>query len=78
MLVRVILVDVNPKMIAAWKATFEENPEVDVVQGSMLEQQVSAWVSPTNGKGSMDGGLDAVIKKHFGGKIESAVQQEIK
>lgn len=78
MLVRVILVDVNPKMIAAWKATFEENPEVDIVQGSMLEQQVSAWVSPTNGKGSMDGGLDAVIKKHFGAKIEAAVQQEIK
>ena len=77
MLVRVILVDVNPKMVAAWKATFEENPEVDVLAGSMLDQQVSAWVSPTNRKGSMDGGLDAVIKKHFGPKIEQAVQKEI-
>ena len=77
MLVRVILVDVNPKMVAAWKATFEENPEVDVLAGSMLDQQVSAWVSPTNAKGSMDGGLDAVIKKHFGAKVESAVQKEI-
>jgi O-acetyl-ADP-ribose deacetylase (regulator of RNase III) len=77
MLVRVVLVDINPKMIAAWKATFEENPEVDVVQGSMLQQQVSAWVSPTNAKGSMDGGLDAVIKKHFGAKIEQSVQKEI-
>jgi O-acetyl-ADP-ribose deacetylase (regulator of RNase III) len=77
MLVRVVLVDINPKMIAAWKATFEENPEVDIVQGSMLAQQVSAWVSPTNAKGSMDGGLDAVIKKHFGAKIEQSVQKEI-
>jgi O-acetyl-ADP-ribose deacetylase (regulator of RNase III) len=77
MLVRVILVDVNPKMVAAWKATFEENPEVDVLSGSMLDQQVSAWVTPTNSKGSMDGGLDAVIKKHLGAKIESAVQKEI-
>ncbi|WP_394839081.1 macro domain-containing protein [Pendulispora rubella] len=77
MLVRVILVDVNPKMVAAWKATFEENLEVDVVAGSMLDQQVSAYVSPTNSKGSMDGGLDAVLKKHFGAKIESAVQKEI-
>lgn len=77
MLVRVILVDVNPKMVAAWRATFEENPEVDIVQGSMLAQTVSAWVSPTNAKGSMDGGLDAVIKKHFGQKIETAVQREI-
>jgi len=77
MLVRVVLVDINPKMIAAWKSTFEENPEVDIVSGSMLDQQVSAWVSPTNAKGSMDGGLDAVIKKHFGQKIETAVQKEI-
>jgi O-acetyl-ADP-ribose deacetylase (regulator of RNase III) len=77
MLVRVVLVDINPKMIAAWKATFEENPEVDIVSGSMLAQQVSAWVSPTNAKGSMDGGLDAVLKKHFGAQIEKSVQKEI-
>jgi len=72
-----VLVDINPRIIKAWRATFEENPEVDIVSGSMLEQQVSAWVSPTNSKGSMDGGLDAVIKKHFGGKIEKSVQKEI-
>jgi O-acetyl-ADP-ribose deacetylase (regulator of RNase III) len=77
MLVRVTLVDVNPKMVAAWRATFEENPEVEVVQGSMLDQAVSAWVSPTNSRGSMDGGLDAVIKKRLGGKIETALQQAI-
>jgi O-acetyl-ADP-ribose deacetylase (regulator of RNase III) len=78
MLVRVMLVDVNPKMVEAWRATFEENPEVDVVLGSMLDQQVSAWVTPTNAKGSMDGGLDLVIKKHLGAQIEGRVQQEIR
>ena len=77
MLVAVTLVDVNPKMVAAWRSTFEDNPEVQIVQGSMLDQPVSAWVTPTNSRGSMDGGLDAVIKRHFGGKIEKAVQQEI-
>ena len=41
MLVRVKLVDVNPKMIAAWRETFEGNPEVEIIQGSMLEQPVS-------------------------------------
>ena len=45
MLVKVVLVDVNPKMIAAWRTTFEENPEVEIVHGSMLDQPVSAWVS---------------------------------
>jgi O-acetyl-ADP-ribose deacetylase (regulator of RNase III) len=77
MLVKVVLVDVNPKMVAAWRTTFEENPEVEIVQGSMLDQPVSAWVSPTNSAGSMDGGLDAVIKKHFGQSVETAVQKEI-
>ena len=77
MLVKVVLVDINPKMIAAWRATFEENPEVEIIQGSMLEQPVSAWVSPTNSRGSMDGGLDAVIKGRLGQKIETAPKKEI-
>lgn len=77
MLVKVILVDVNPRMVDAWQHTFEENPEVEIIHGSMLEQQASAWVSPTNARGSMDGGLDAVIKKHFGQKIEVRLQAEI-
>jgi O-acetyl-ADP-ribose deacetylase (regulator of RNase III) len=78
MLVRVVLTDINPKMISAWRETFEENPEVEIVQGSMLDQGVSAWVTPTNSKASMDGGLDAVIKKQLGAKIEKAVQAEVK
>lgn len=75
--VKVVLVDVNPKMVAAWREVFEEHPEVSVVQGSMLDQKVSAWVSPTNAKGEMAGGLDGVIKKHFGPKIQTKVQSEI-
>jgi O-acetyl-ADP-ribose deacetylase (regulator of RNase III) len=77
MLVHVTLVDINQKMVEAWKSTFEENPEVEIVRGSMLEQPVSAWVSPTNSRGSMDGGLDAVIKKHLGAKIEASLQRQI-
>ena len=75
--VKVILVDVNPKMVAAWREVFEEHPEVDIVQGSMLDQQVDAWVSPTNARGEMAGGLDGVIKRHFGPKIQTKVQSEI-
>jgi O-acetyl-ADP-ribose deacetylase (regulator of RNase III) len=77
MLVKVVLVDVNPRMVKAWQSTFEENPEVEIVQGSMLERQVDAWVTPTNAKGSMDGGLDAVIKGFLGNPIEGRVQKEI-
>jgi O-acetyl-ADP-ribose deacetylase (regulator of RNase III) len=77
MLVKVMLVDVNPRMVEAWQTTFEENPEVEIVHGSMLAMQASAWVSPTNSRGSMDGGLDAILKKHFGQNIETRLQQEI-
>jgi O-acetyl-ADP-ribose deacetylase (regulator of RNase III) len=75
--VKVTLVDINPKMIAAWRDTFEENPEVQVVHGSMLDQPVSAWVTPTNAGGRMDGGLDLVIKNFLGPGIEHAVQTQI-
>lgn len=77
MAVKVVLVDINPKMIRAFRDTFEEHPEVQIVQGSMLDQQVSAWVSPTNSFGSMDGGLDAVIRSHLGGNIQQALKAEI-
>lgn len=77
MIVKVMLVDVNPKMVAAWRAVFEDNPEVDIVQGSMTAQATAAWVSPTNAKGSMDGGLDGVIKNFLGAQIQTRVQQEI-
>ena len=78
MMVKIVLVDINEKMIKAWRETFEEHPEVEIIHGSMLEQQVSAWVSPTNSGGRMDGGLDLVIKNHLGAKSEKRLQQEIK
>src|SRR5262245_76755 len=75
--VAITLVDINPKMVKAWQEAFEENTEVTIIQGSRLAQNVSAWVTPTNSKASMDGGLDGVIKKHFGDNIEARVQKEI-
>jgi O-acetyl-ADP-ribose deacetylase (regulator of RNase III) len=77
MQVKVVLVDINPAMVKAWRETFEENPEVEIVQGSMLEMQTSAWVSPTNSGGRMDGGLDLVIKRNLGEPVEKRVQQQI-
>jgi O-acetyl-ADP-ribose deacetylase (regulator of RNase III) len=77
-MIRVVLVDINPRMVKAWRTTFEEEPDVAVVEGSMLDQAVDAWVTPTNARASMDGGLDGVIKGHFGPAIERRVQAEIR
>ncbi len=78
MAVKVVLVDINPRMVKAWRGTFEENPEVEIVQGSMLDQEADAWITPTNARASMDGGLDGVIKGHFGPGIERRVQAEVR
>lgn len=78
MLVKVVLVDINRAVVAAWREAFERNPEVEVIHGSMLDQPTSAWCSPTNSFGRMDGGLDAVIKNQLGAKIERKVQAAIR
>ena len=77
---RSVLVDINPRIIKAWRATFEENPEVEIVQGLDAPDQPRrrSRVTPTNSRASMDGGLDAAIKGHFGAGIENGVQADVK
>lgn len=78
MRIKVVLIDVNEAMVSAWRETFENNPEVEIRHGSMLDQKVTAWVSPTNSAGNMDGGLDGVIKGYFGQGIQHRVHAAIK
>ena len=77
MSIQVVLVDINAKMVQAWHDVFEDEPDVAIIHGSMLDRDVDAWVSPTNSRGSMDGGLDAIIKGRLGAKIEARLKQEI-
>ncbi len=73
----VVLVDVNASVVKAWRTAFADTPEVEIVGGSITTLAVDAWVSPTNSRGRMDGGVDAVIKRHLGAQIETRVQHEI-
>ncbi|MFR9780712.1 macro domain-containing protein [Micromonospora sp. MS34] len=77
-LLRVVLTDVNDRVVQAWRAAFADTPEVEIHQGSILTRQVDAWVSPTNSRGRMDGGVDAVIKRHLGAGIQLRVQRAIR
>jgi O-acetyl-ADP-ribose deacetylase (regulator of RNase III) len=74
---KVVLVDVNPQVVRAWQGAFADTPEAEIVHGSILNQTVDAWVTPTNARGRMDGGVDAVIKHHLGPQIEKRVREEI-
>ncbi len=75
---RVVLADVNAEVVRQWRAAFADTPEVGIQQGSITDQRVDAWVSPTNSRGRMDGGVDAVIKRHLGAGIQLRVQRAIR
>jgi O-acetyl-ADP-ribose deacetylase (regulator of RNase III) len=73
----IILVDTNPNIVRAWRRAFEGFRGVHVVQGSILSQPTSAWVSPTNAEGRMSGGLDGIIRAHLGARIQPRVRQAV-
>lgn len=75
---RVVLTDTNPRVVEAWRAAFAETPGIAIRQGSILDVEADAWVSPTNARGRMDGGVDAIVKRHLGAGIQLRVQRAIR
>ncbi|WP_431682490.1 macro domain-containing protein [Kitasatospora sp. KL5] len=75
---RVVLTDTNATVVEAWRAAFADTPGIEIRRGSILDEKVDAWVSPTNSRGKMDGGVDAVIKRHLGAGIQLRVQRAIR
>ncbi|MFI1768327.1 macro domain-containing protein [Streptomyces sp. NPDC020800] len=75
---RVVLTDINSAVVESWRAAFADTPGIEIRKGSILAEDVDAWVSPTNARGRMDGGVDAVIKRHLGAGIQLRVQKAIR
>ncbi|WP_371680414.1 macro domain-containing protein [Streptomyces sp. NBC_01276] len=75
---RVVLTDLNAEVVEAWRAAFAGTPGVEIRSGSILDEVVDAWVSPTNSRGRMDGGVDAAVKRHLGAGIQLRVQRAIR
>ncbi len=75
---KLILVDPNPPICAAWRAQFEGLPAVEVVEGRFEElPQFDCMVSAGNSFGLMDGGVDAAITRFFGEQLMRRVQERI-
>lgn len=74
---KVVLTDVNTRVVQSWESAFAGSPGVEITKGSILTQRVDAWVSPTNARGVMNGGVDAVIRRHLGPGIQLRVQRAI-
>ncbi|WUH78430.1 ADP-ribosyltransferase domain-containing protein [Streptomyces sp. NBC_00435] len=75
---RVVLTDVNERVVEAWRAAFADTRGIAIRRGSILDEDVDAWVTPTNSRGRMDGGVDAAIKRHLGSGIQLRVQRAIR
>ncbi|HIE01104.1 MAG TPA: hypothetical protein EYP59_12595 [Thiotrichaceae bacterium] len=60
------LVDINPILVKAWKSTFYEFSNVNVIEADILSIAENTIVSPANSYGFMDGGIDQFYTDYFG------------
>lgn len=71
------LVDNNPEVVDALRTRFAPYPEVEVLEGNIVEVAQGAVVSPANSYGFMDGGVDRAYAKFFGGPLTRAVRDAV-
>ncbi len=75
--VRLTLAALEPDLADAWETIAAKLPDVSVHRGSILDLHCDAYVSPANSYGFLDGGIDAVYRKHFGDSLQAAVRDRI-
>jgi len=61
----------------AWRRHFGTQPDVEIVQADICTVACDAVVSPANGFGFMDGGLDLALSQRFGWSLQHDVQRAI-
>ncbi|MFF1820099.1 macro domain-containing protein [Kribbella sp. NPDC058245] len=69
---RLLLVDLDAELVAAWREAFAEAIDegtVEVRQGSLLDAlgEVDAVLTAGNSYGQMDGGVDRALAEHWAG-----------
>ncbi len=72
----IVLCDVQPELVRAWRHAFAAYPRVEVRLGDLTEIDADAYVSPANSFGVMDGGIDAALSERFPG-IEARVKEAL-
>ena len=71
------LIDTNPNIVKAWAKRFGDHPAIECAHGDITQQNVDVWVTPTNSKGHMSGGVDAAIRDSLGAEIQQRIQDAI-
>ncbi len=76
--IKLILVDPQPALCAAWREHFAGLSSVEVVNGYFEKlSEFDCMVSAANSFGLMDGGVDLAIVRFFGRALEQRVQKHI-
>ncbi len=74
---KLVLVDRDPVLVDCWKREFAHFSEVAVIRGDILSLAQIAIVSPANGYGIMDGGIDLLYLQYFGMEVQERVLDAI-
>jgi O-acetyl-ADP-ribose deacetylase (regulator of RNase III) len=74
---QIILTAVEPPLYTAWEEYCGDLEGVTLHQGSILDVECDAVVSPANSFGFMDGGIDMLYSWHFGWQVQERLQQRI-
>ena len=74
---KIILADLQLKVIDAWQKVFQGYDSVEIFYGSIFDVNCDAIVSPANSFGFMDGGIDMAISRYFGWHVQERVQEII-
>ena len=74
---QIILAALKSSLAKAWTSLCGDLDFVKVHQGSILDVQCDAIVSPANSFGFMDGGIDSVYMDYFGSEIQLKVRRQI-
>ncbi|MFA5186495.1 MAG: macro domain-containing protein [Patescibacteria group bacterium] len=75
---RVIVSDIERRVLEAVRREFEDNAGFGFHPGSILDVECDAVVSPANSFGFMDGGIDLVYSERFGWDLQKRLQEIIR
>jgi O-acetyl-ADP-ribose deacetylase (regulator of RNase III) len=74
---KIILTAVENSLLTAWQKFCGDLDFVEIYQGSILDVECDAVVSPANSFGFMDGGIDAIYLSYFGFDLQQKVRRQI-
>ena len=69
--------DVDPAVVEAFRLQFVKHPLIEVREGSILDLDVDAFITPGNSFGFLDGGLSMKVCERFGFGLEDAIRGAI-